>query len=1052
MKGLIGSALDQRVAILLAALLLLFGGGDVASGMRQEEMPSIDFPFVIVTTAYPGATPEDVSRDVTGPLERSLRNIHGLKNLYSTSVANLSAITLEFDLDTTAREDEANVRQVLDRVTLPDGAQAPQVSNVGFSQAPILQVSLFAPEGTSAEDFRARVRDDVIPQLQAVAGVGRVDARGLDDPSIQIVLDKEKMGRYGLRQAAVVQALQANNVNFPAGTTTGPDGKELNVRVEGGLASLEDLRDLPIPLIPASPQAAYSAQPVSPLPQGALPALPTVRLGDIATVTLGAPAPTSYTRYNGHPAVALDIVKDRDANADRTARDALAEIRTLAGSDGFKYEVLYNASESIRASVTGMEREVGLGAVFAALIIYLFLRRWRATLVAAVAIPVSLAIAILVLAREGITLNIMTLGGMAVAAGRVVDDAIVVTENVFRRSRSDGYTRQTIVEGAAEVGSAITASTVTTVAVFAPLGLVGGLVGKVFQPFALTVVFALLASLLVAVTVVPALTYLLHRRHDPTESAGHPTAGTGQATAADAVPTVTRWQRRYQGWLSWFLNHKLITGIVAVAVFAGALGLAGRLGTSFLPADTIDTITVHATFPMGTPLPDMDSRARDAERLLLGRPEVTRVQTAVGASQGPEGFGMQQAANDTTFLVAVKKGADAGRVAGSLQDQLAPVLKPARVSAAAFSPVTGSNSIQLVFSGPDEAVLEKAATQVEDRIRGIDGLANLTDTLRERSPVVEVVVDPAAAAEYGLSTAQALGAVHEALSDQEAGTFDVAGHGYPVLVRTGEAPDLDAVKGLTLHGIQDVRLDQVAKVRRVEQPTAVNHRNLQPYVAIRADVTAENVGAVTSAVARAVDAVRLPAGVSAQDVGATQTIQEGFTQMARAIAVAVAIVYLVMLVAFGEALAPLAILASLPFAAVGAIAALYLAGYAFSIPAMIGLLMLIGIVVTNAIVLMDRFQRQRRAGLPVREALLEAASTRLRPILMTALATMFALLPLALGLGEGSLISATLAWVVIGGLVTSTALTLVVVPMAYEVLHTLVTWPARRRAARTAGA
>ncbi|MBX6350497.1 MAG: efflux RND transporter permease subunit [Clostridia bacterium] len=1024
MRAIVAWSLRQRLALSLGAALVLAGGALALAGMRQEEMPDIDIPYVVVTTAYPGATAEDVARELGRPMEEALRGLPGLKSLYSTSVADFLALTLEFDLDTRSADDVAHVRDALSRVALPDGAGEPQVTAISFGSAPVLEVSLTAPPGLSEAEFQDRVRQTVLPSLRGTPGVGRVDALGLGEPSVEVELDPAALGAHGLTADDVVRYLEATNLAFPAGAVADAEGAELGVRVEGRVDSLDALRALPIPYRPASPPPGGLAASA-----GAL-AAPTVPLGELATVRTSSPEPAIRVRQDGRPAVELDVVREPGAATTEVADRALSALSRAARQAGLGYTVLYDAADTVRASLAGMEREVGLGALFAALVIFAFLGRWRATLVAALAIPVSLALGALALARLGVSLNIMTLGGMAVAAGRVVDDAIVVVENVHRRMRSEGASARAIVEGASEVGLAITASTLTTVAVFVPLGLVGGLVGRVFEPFAWTVVFALLASLVVAVTLVPALTSALYGL-----AGGSPSEAGGEAgPSAGAAAELPRWQLGYRRVLGWFLDRKWATLGLALILLAFAGWLGGRLGTSFLPADAIDLVVVEATFPPDTSEDRIDRLARAAEEEILATDGVRGVETVVGASRGLPMTTELSAPNRVEFTVRVAERGAAPELAARLGRRLPPVLAPARVSARPFSTITGSDSILLVLDGADEATLAQAARKVEAKLAAIPGLGDVTDTVRAEARTVEVRVDPQRAAAHGLTTAQVLAALRARLAGTEVGTLSIAGEEIPVTVRSGPKPDLASLGALPLPGALPARLEDVAEVETVVAPLAVNRRNLAPYVAVQADVVASDVGAVTAAVARAVREADLPPGVEARDVGVTETIADGFRQMGRAIAVAIGVVFLVMLVAFGDAFTPIAILVSLPFAAVGALLALDLAGLTLSIPALIGLLMLVGIVVTNAIVLMDRCRRQVRRGVPLREALLEAASVRLRPILMTALATMCALLPVALGLGEGSLVGSTLAWVVVGGLFSSTVLTLVVVPAAYEAL------------------
>ncbi|MDI3269252.1 MAG: efflux RND transporter permease subunit [Bacillota bacterium] len=722
--------------------------------------------------------------------------------------------------------------------------------------------------------------------------------------------------------------------------------------------------------------------------------------------------------------MALRISGEPKYGPGEVAQAALGELEKLSeGGKTFEVEVAYNAQAEIQSTLSVMMREVGLGAVVAIIVIFLFLQSVRATAVAAISIPTSIALALLILSRYHISLNIMTLGAMAVATGRVVDDAIVVTENIFRRARRQGYTMDLIRDAAAQVGRAITASTFTTVAVFLPLGLVRGIVGKVFEPFALTVMWSLMASLLVALTVVPALTYLLYRGQEG------PAIRSGEREQ--------KLRQGYQRFLRALWDRPFLTGGTALLLLALAGYMGSHLPVAFVPADEEPRIAVIARYPQSFDLAEVDGEVQKIDDFLLQQERVVSVQSVAGGSGNRRFQSGPTDERQASFLVTVASQELAQSLAGAWREELNRSFAPGQFAVTVYSSWTQTDTVELLVRGAGAAERAEAARMIRRGLQDVAGLEDIRDTLEETSPVVQVKVRGEEASRYGLTAGQILKTVHDALPGVEISPFPLAGRTYTLKVQEGHDLTLQTLSSLALPGRPEVPLDQVADVREVQEPLAIYRRDGEPFAMVQADVVAQDVGAVLKKVDEKIRELSLPAGIQVDDVGITLTIAEGFGDMTRAIGVAILVVYIIMLMSFGDALIPLAILISLPFAAVGAMVGLALTHLTLSIPALIGLLMLVGIVVTNAIVLMDRFHHQHLEGLPVREALLEASATRLRPILMTALATIGALTPLGLGLGQSSLIGQTVAVVVIGGLVTSTLLSLVLVPLTYELLHRL---------------
>jgi len=707
------------------------------------------------------------------------------------------------------------------------------------------------------------------------------------------------------------------------------------------------------------------------------------------------------------------------------------EMDTIAGSlpGDAKVEYVYDAANGINASIEGMMREGILGAIFAVIVILLFLRNWRATLIATVSIPLSILIAMAALGGTGITLNVMTLGGLTVAIGRVVDDAIVVIENIFRHLQ-EGAPRnaETIRAATAEVSSAITSSTLTTVAVFIPLGLVSGIIGKIFQPFAWTVGISLLASLLVAVTVVPLMAkWMLLRGKLPKHR--------------DEATDPSRSTVFYRGVLGWALDHRSAIIVGAVALFVGAVALMPLIGTGFVPETKEKYLNVAVEYPEGTKASVVDKTVTRVESVLEDHDEVDFYQTTVGASSSSVSMeGGLGGTNKAALFVRLDEEADTDKLMRELREETAPLhTGGAKVNFSAMSAGGGSGALEVNITGDDLGAIRTASDTVVERLKKVDDLENVASNLGVSRPQIVVDVDEAKAAKYGVNAAMVAGTVRGLVAEQKAGSVKIAGQPTDVMYTTKlSSADRKAKMRkleLTTPLGKKIKITKVASVTETGSPVGVLTLNGEQYATVSGHIAARDSGAVISAVKREIAAAKLPDGVKVEVSGQAEMMSESFSQLGLAMLFAIGAVYLVMVIAFGEAAAPLAIMMSLPLAVVGGLVGLFVAGVPLDMPAMVGALMLIGIVVTNAIVLVDRVRSNIVSGMVRRDALLEAGSTRMRPILMTAVATIMALIPLASGASEGALISQSLAVIVIGGLTTSTILTLVVVPVAYDLLE-----------------
>jgi HAE1 family hydrophobic/amphiphilic exporter-1 len=843
---------------------------------------------------------------------------------------------------------------------------------------------------------------------------------GLSD-RVTITLDPAAVAQRGVNPQGIQAALGAANVTFPSGELPS-DERSIPVTTIGELTSVEELGDIVVGADPTT---------TPPTP---------VTLAEVAEIRTDEVATTGYALINGNEALGLSVSKTTAANTvevSEAVTEALDEIVADSGED-LQIDIVSDQADFIIESRDGLLKEGGLGAVFAVLTIFFFLFSLRSTFVAAISIPLSLLIAIVLMQLAGITMNIMTLGGLAVAVGRVVDDSIVVLENIYRH-RAMGESRlEAVLRGPAEVAGAITWSTLTTVAVFLPLGFAGGLISQFFLPFALTTAFALLASLVVALTVIPVLAFFL---------VGAPKAG---AADESGEPRRSIWVRAYDPTIRTVLRNRWTAlGAIGLALvlFVGSLFVVPLLPTAFLNSGSEKILVVNVAPPAGTSSEAVRDRSVQAEELLLTDEEVQLVQTTV-PPEGDTGFRTLvsaqagRSANSSTMFVRLSSESDLTDAALRLEETLGPVETDgwdATVQQATGP--GGSSNLALVVSGPDLESVEEGTAAVVDAVGEIDGLANVTSDLVAAAPQVEVRVDAQRAAAAGVSAAQVGGVVRGALSattittiqpDDAAGPLDVILRLDPSAVDSVEAlRQLPVGPGATLGEVADVTEEDVrATISRVDGA---------PSATVSAEVVDEDTGAVSAAVRQALDRLDaggdLPAGVSVAVGGVSEQQAEAFGGLFVAMGVAIALVYLMLVLAFNSLITPFILLFSLPLATIGAFPALLLTGRPIGISALIGFLMLIGIVVTNAIVLIDRVEQLRAAGVPLKEAIISGGHTRVRPILMTALATILALAPLAAGLNEGSIIAAELGTVVIGGLLSSTFLTLVVVPAAYYLVE-----------------
>ena len=1013
MRFITGIAVRNRTVTVLAIIILLASGVTAYRSLRVELFPEIEFPLVTVTTAYPSANPDAVVRDVTAPIERAIAGTAGLESVQSTTFEGNSIVLATFKYGTDMAAAETHVTSVVNDIPFVSGVEDPSVGRFNPDQFPVIQFSVISDR--DAADLQGIVQSQVLPALSDVEGVLQIEATGEIERRVQITADADRMAANGVSLFRISNALRENNVSLPAGAVF-EGGQTVLAKTTHTFNSVDDLKGLVVGMSDSGP----------------------VRLGDVADVRLGAAAPKSISRTNGKPSVGVSVVKEAEANTIDVTTGVREALDGLAGLPAdVEIVIVSDQGPSIQHQIDTLLREALFGFLFAVTVVFAFmltlkptvprglLNTLRPTVVIALSIPLSVFTGVLLMEWQDMSLNFMTLGGLAISVGRVVDDAIVVLENVYRHIQAGRERWRAALEATAEVGPAIFASTMTTIVVFAPLAFIQGLVGAFFAPFALTVSFALVASLFVALTAVPVLGAYLLRPGDLPEGAGE---------EDDTFVQETWMQRLYTPIIRWTLRHKAITLVTAFALTIGSMGLAAFIPVTLFPSGGDRLVQIELSLPPGTPPDRTLAEVVEIEERVSGVAEV--YSTTIGASSASFG-GAPGGLNQAGILVNLSDDAPED-IAQILREDLDTGGRTLRIREVQSGPPTSGLDVRITGSNYDDIVA--VSQELTASFSELDGVINIENNVAQARDEASIQVDPAKAASIGLSTRQVglqlsrylIGETVTRITIDDTVT-DVVLSGDPRAMAGG----ISAIERLIITGpLGSAPLGELAEVVVKEGPVTISRTDGIRSATITGDIIAEDAQQVGRLIDERIAAVALPPGVSVTSGGLFADIAEGFQAIFISMGAGIVLVYLVMVASLGSLRNPIVIITTLPFALIGALAALVITGRTLGLPAMMGILLLIGIVVTNAIVLIAFVEQLREKGMSVYDALINGGRVRLRPILMTALTTSFALLPLAAASSdEGGIISAELATVVIGGLMSSTGLTLIVVPVVYSIFN-----------------
>jgi HAE1 family hydrophobic/amphiphilic exporter-1 len=911
--------------------------------------------------------------------------------------------------------DEANraLKSALESVKLPENAQEPIITAISMNMMPVAALSI-SSETEDIVELTSTVEEIILPKIEKIDGVASASITGQHIEEVQLTYDEAKMAQYGLKEDTVKQMIQASDLAVSLGLYEFEEGEQA-VAIDGKFMTADELKEMLIPVTPSATQPS-----------------PFVKLSDIAEIEVVGKV-QSISRTNGENAIAIQIVKGQEANTVdvvNSVKDLIQEQKEKI--EGLVIDVSLDQGAPIEESVKTMVEKALFGGLIAVLIILLFLRDIKSTIISIVSIPVSIFMAFLLLNWMEITLNIMTLGAVTVAIGRVIDDSIVVVENIYRRLhlKEEKLSGRALVrEATIEMFKPILSSTLVTVAVFAPLIFVGGMVGELFMPFALTMTFALGASLIVAITIVPALSHFLFKKKlysEKTESS-HKEAG-----------KLAIW---YKGILGWTLNHKVITPVIAVVLLAGSLALTPLIGFSFMGSEEEKVMYLTYTPEAGELEDETLANVEAVEDEMLKREDIDIVQISVTEAGDPMAAMMGGGGDGALmYLIFDPEMDNFPEVREEIEEYVFNLGQSGEWKSQNFAAMSMStNEVSYTFYSEDLDKLNEAVKMVEGVMGKNDRLEDVSSSAEEAYVEYTFKVEQDELLQYGLTTGQIVMMLNPTKTQDVLTTVEKDGNELEVIVQQEQAAQPKSIDDILATQVPTAlgTTMPLSELVTVEKGTTLNtlaRSKGEYYATVSGTILDEDISKVTAEVDKEIDKLDLPKGVTIGVAGVQADMTETFTQLGMAMLAAIAIVYFILVVTFREGVAPFAILFSLPFAVIGSFVGLLIAGETISVSVMMGLLMLIGIVVTNAIVLVDRIIHMERDGMTMREAVLEAGATRLRPILMTAIATIGALIPLAIGSGGGGLISKGLGITVIGGLTSSTLLTLIIVPIVYEVL------------------
>nr|WP_315184141.1 efflux RND transporter permease subunit [uncultured Albidiferax sp.] len=1032
-------SLKNPVFATMVMLALVVLGAFSYQRLQVDQFPNIDFPVVVVTTEYPGASPDIVESEVTKKIEEGVNAIAGVNTLTSRSYEGQSVVIIEFQLSVDGRKAAEDVREKVAAVRplLRDEVKEPRVLRFDPSSRAVWSLAVI-PDASKGKPLSAieltNWADQVLKKrLQNVRGAGSVTLVGGTQRQVNIYLQPRAMEALGITADQVVNAVRSENQNLPLGSIRNL-AQERVVQIDARMQRPEDFGQI----IVARKNGL-------------------VRVDQVASVVDGAQEIDSLALYNGQRTLLLSVQKSQDENTIEVVdglNKAIAEL-TPQLPPGLRLEPITDAARPIRVAVDNVRQSLFEGAALTILIVFLFLNSWRSTVITGLTLPIALIGTFLFMNIFGFTINMITLMALSLCVGLLIDDAIVVRENIVRHVQMGKTPYQAALEGTQEIGLAVLATTFSIVAVFLPIGFMGGIIGKFFHEFGITIVAAVLISMFVSFTLDPMLSSIWHDPAIEAHGQHHKPVGIYDRT----IGRVTQWFERatdrladgYQHILRWALGHKLTTLAGALAIFVTSLVMVPLLGTEFVPKADFSETTLNFYTPVGSSLEVTEAKARQVESIVREFPEVRYTLATINTGNAA---GKMYAAVYIRLVDRKARSRSVDDMANVLRERLRSVPGITVTHVGLLDSVGGGKQVEFSLQGPDLQVLERLAREASDKIRGIPGLVDLDSSVKADKPTVRVEVRTDAASDLGLGVASIASQLRTLVAGQTVGnwrapddqTYDVNVRLAPSVRSTAE--DLQRLPFITATNADGsprvVRLNQVARITDATGPSQINRRNMAREVSVNANVYLRSAGEVSNDIRTVLDGMALPPGYRYQFSGSTKNMAEAFGYAISALVLAVLFIYMILASQFKSFLQPLALMTALPLTLIGVVLALLLFQSTLSMFSVIGVVMLMGLVTKNAILLVDFAIRAREDGLERSEALLLAAKVRLRPILMTTLAMIFGMVPLAFALSEGSEQRAPMGQAVMGGVITSSLLTLVVVPVVYCYMDDLAGWLQRK--------
>ena len=1001
-------SVNRPITVIMMTLVILVLGIVSLTRLPLDLLPKIEIPIAVVSTTYEGAGPGEIESLITKPMESAVATVSNIKEIRSISRENNSLIIAEFNSATDMDFATLEMREKIDLVKgfLPPGIRNPMVMKIDPNALPIMEVSLYGNEDLNR--LEAQLRDSLIPSLEALEGVASVSLTGGSEREVAIIVDEAKALNYGLNLDTIAKLIGAENLNMPTGEILKGDRK-LNLKTTGEFKSIEDIKNIPIPLMSGG----------------------IIHLQDIAEVKIDNKEINSLSRVNGKESLNISIQKQSGANTVAVSNKIHKELeKFLEEYPNIEREIVLDQAKYIKVSIKNIFQNALIGAALAVVILYLFLRDLKTTLIISVSIPVSIIATFILLFFGNITINIMTLGGIALGIGMLVDNSIVVLENIYRFSEEGAREIDAAINGAKEVSVAIMASTLTTMAVFLPIAFVKGFTATIFKELAITVTFSLLMSLIVALTLIPMLSSksLKNKKEKKEDIFGK---------------TYRNFENLYKGILNWALNHRGWTVFIAIGVFVATMTPMFFIGGEFFPPIDEGTLTINARLPEGSSYKETNEIVSIVEEEIKDIEEIKTIFTAVGipSMMGSRGG---SSSNIGTIVVTLVDKKDRNRSTFQVADEIRGIgenMAGASISVDIASDMMaglGGDPVNITIKGEDLNILQEIGEDFKEVVEGIEGTREVKLNYEEGTWEIKVDFDREILSQYGLTTFQAASIIRASISGVTASRYKYEGTEIDIIVKGDGSfkENVDMLKSLPLQTPigTTIPLGEVAKITSEKSPSTINRIGQSRNITVSGQILDRDVETVVEEIDKELENYPMPYGYSFSYEGQHKQLQDAYSDLKLAMALAILFVFLILASQFESFKHPFIIILSVPLAFSGGALGLLITGNTLSVPAIVAWLILSGIVVNNAIVLVDYINTLKENGMATEEAILKAGSTRLRPILMTTLTTVLGLMPMAISKGEGAELQSPMAIALIGGLILSTLLTLVFIPTIYSLM------------------